>query len=103
MRVEQVEYAASDAYVGVMLFGEMDRRRKGMLPVPRMPAFVEFRAALGEWPGEKKVRPRKQVEMVADEADRKEVVEEEGGEEGDEEEVEVTMNEEEQEQLAQRR
>jgi len=94
--MEQVEYAASDAYVGVMLFEEMARRRKEMLPVPSMPAFVEYRAALGEWPGEKKVRPRKQVEIVAGEADGKEVIEED--EEADEEEVEMVVHKEHQQQ-----
>jgi len=93
--LQQVDYAASDAYVGLMLFCEMDKLRRTMVPVPRMPAFAEFRAALGEWPGERKVKARKQVEMTKrEEIVASELNEKNAQEEEDEEEVEAIIQEE---------
>jgi len=38
---EQIEYAASDAYAGYMLFMTMDEKRRQLNPIPPLPAFAE--------------------------------------------------------------
>ena len=45
--VEQIEYAASDAYAGLMLFHELDRMRRETVPEVEMPWFAEFKMRLG--------------------------------------------------------
>ena len=45
--VDQIEYAASDAYAGLMLFHELDRMRRNCVPEVEMPWFAEFKRRLG--------------------------------------------------------
>lgn len=42
LNVQQIEYAASDAYAGLRLYYELERRRKAMDPMPPRPAFHEL-------------------------------------------------------------
>lgn len=46
--LKQIEYAASDAYGGLMLFHELDKRRRACVPEVAMPAFAEFDRPLVE-------------------------------------------------------
>ena len=51
--VDQIEYAASDAYAGLMLFHELDRLRREAVPEVEMPWFAEFKRRLGPGKGRK--------------------------------------------------
>jgi len=51
--VDQIEYAASDAYAGLMLFHELDRMRREAVPEVEMPWFAEFKRRLGPGKGRK--------------------------------------------------
>ena len=39
---EQINYAVTDAYAGLRLFDELDRRRKALKPMPPLPAYYEL-------------------------------------------------------------
>lgn len=63
LSLEQVEYAANDAYAGFRLFDALEAKRKAMRPTPPRPAFYELRRPLllgnGE-PAPKAPRTRKE-------------------------------------------
>jgi len=79
--VEQIDYAATDAYAGLMLFHELDRMRREAVPEVEMPWFAEFKRRLGLG------KARKVNVADASKVD----VEEEG--EGEEEAVDVEAQE----------
>jgi hypothetical protein len=81
--LQQIEYAASDAYAGLMLFHELDRMRREKVPEVEMPWFAEFKRKMG--PGKK--GKAVVAEMEAEKANAEEEAE------GEEEAVDVEAEE----------
>ncbi|KAK3699484.1 hypothetical protein LTR37_016441 [Vermiconidia calcicola] len=68
LRLDQTEYAASDAYAGFRLYHALEARRKKMDPMPPRPAFWEEQKPLqlgnGQLVVPKKSTPKRKVDQV---------------------------------------
>ncbi|KAI5251733.1 ribonuclease H-like protein [Aureobasidium subglaciale] len=70
LSMEQVEYAATDAYAGFRLFQELDKARSSMTPTPPRPALWEANQPIvlgnGERAGETRTKRKTTTEKVAE-------------------------------------
>lgn len=66
LNAQQTDYAASDAYAGLRLYYELERRRKAMVSKPPRPAFQELNLPIllggGELPPTKSRRGKQPIE-----------------------------------------
>ncbi|KAK3715665.1 hypothetical protein LTR37_006890 [Vermiconidia calcicola] len=75
LRLDQTEYAASDAYAGFRLYHALEARRKKMDPMPPRPAFWEEQKPLQLGNGQLVVPKKSALKRKVDQVDEKDEVE----------------------------
>lgn len=69
LNLQQIEYATSDAYAGLRLYYELERRRKAMDPRPPRPAFHELNMPITLPDGEPALPKSRRAKPMAEEID----------------------------------